>query len=391
MMRHLSGVCTVLVMGMIGVVAFSVDVAAQDPDPTVGEAAIPVAEAAAIAQYWVLMAEGRYDEAALTVGQLLSRYPRNIAVLSLLIEVDIAHGGATAALTSYEAWLGTRTMEEPGVVRRVARAMLYEWSRQATNGGVQSEALQALVQDGEADAVAVASAIVQRGDEAGVRMGVRLADSQSVAVVADRIRTTRGLKLRDIQLLSESHSQDAVSVLIEVLADPQPENRTAAADALGKIGGAQAEGALRPVLSDPHGGVRTSAAAALFRLGNFSGANILNELAASDSPAIRRTAAMFMASQPDEAWKTLVRNLLQEPDPVIRLDAARLIAPHDPELARAVLEQLSADPNLAIREETELVVAEIGGATLADLRALLRLGQPLARVRAARRILEITR
>ena len=80
----------------------------QEQMPTVPPAAIPAAEAAAIAQYWVLIAEGKFDEAAKTVGALAVKYPRSVAVLTLLVETDIARGGALTALTSYDSWLGAR-------------------------------------------------------------------------------------------------------------------------------------------------------------------------------------------------------------------------------------------------------------------------------------------
>lgn len=369
--------------------------ATQVPSATLPEAAIPREEAAALAQGWVLLAEGRYDEASQQARQVANRYPRNIAAVSLLVEADIARGGATVALGSYESWLGNRTVEAPAVIRRVARAMLYEWSRQTTNGGVQAEALEALAQDGDLAALSTVSSIVRdgirNGQESGLRMGVRMMDSESVATLTERLRSTTGLKLRDIQLLSTSGSPDAVAALVEVLSDPLAENRAAAADALGNIGGAQVQTALRPVLNDPNGVVRTAAAAALYRLGNFEGANILNDLAASDEPAIRRTAAMLMSSQPDARWKGLVRDLMADPDPLIRLDAAKMMAPHDPEAARQVFDQLQADDNMAIREETELAMAELPVATWPELRQILRTGRPLARVRAAKRILELTR
>ncbi len=382
----------VFLLAVAGTVALPQRAAAQTPAvPVLPAASMPVEEAAAIAQYWALVAERRFDEAASTIGRFLSRYPTNISAFALLIEVDIARGGSATALASYETWLGPRTLEEPGVLRRVARATLYEWARQATNGPARSEALEALAQDGDAAALGVVSALIQEGQEAGLRMGVRLKDERSVGVLVERVRTMRGLKLREIQLLAQSGSQAAVPGLIEVLADPQAENRAAAADALGKIGGPGAENALRPMLSDPHGGVRTAVAGALFRLGNFSGASILNELEASGSTSVSRSAALLMASQPDEAWKSLVRSLLSDPEPVIRLDAARMLAPHEPDTVRPVLEQLSFDANLAIREETELVIAELPITNLAQLRAILRSGTPLGRVRAARRLLVMTR
>ena len=376
---------------MLTLLVVAAPAAAQTAPPVMPPAAIPVEEAAVLAQYWALLAEGKYDEAARTAGQVLNRHPRNVAVLSLVVETDIAHGGATTALSSYETWLGNRSVEEPGILRRIARAVLYEWARQSTNSSARSEALIALVKDGDSNAIGVLGAMVQGGQESGLRAGARLQDPQAIDQIVARLRATPGLKLRDIQLLADSGSRRAVPALIELLADPQHENRAAAADALGRMGGPEAENALGPVLQDPHGLVRLSAAAALFRMGNFAGAGLLNDLAANDSASIRRSAAALMASQPDESWKNLVRGLLSDPDPVIRLDAARLIAPHDPGAARAVLDQLAFDDNLAIREETELVLAELPISAMTDLRVLMRNGRPLARVRAAGRLLDITR
>lgn len=372
--------------------ALPVSSRAQGQVPTMPPAAIPSVEAAAIAQFWVLIAEGKFDEAAITVGGLASRYPRNIAVLTLLVETDIARGGALTALNSYETWLGTRAVEEPGVLRRIARAVLYEWARQTADGGARNDALMVLANDGDMDAAAAIVAMRQAGDENGLRASVRMGDPAAVEVVAGRVRQSSGLKLRDLQLLAESHSPAAIPVLVEVLKDmASPENRAAAADALGKIGGPEAERALLPVLADPHGLVRTAAAAGLFKMGNFSGAAILNELAASEHSSIRRTAAMFMASQPDEAWKTLVRGLLNDPDPTIRLDAALMIAPHDAAAARSVLDALNADPNPAIREATQMAEADQSTTSLPTLRSLMRRGDPMARIRAAARVLTLTR
>jgi HEAT repeat protein len=365
--------------------------AQQTPPPTLPMATMPVEEAAAIAQYWALLAEGRAKEAGPAIYQLLNRYPRNIAVLSLAIEVDIARGGAATALATYEGWLGSRTLEEPAVVRRVARALLYEWARQTSHTVARGEALDALAQDGDESARAVLLAIAQADTEAGLRMGVHLKDPKAIGRVAERLRTTRGSKMRDIELLARSDSPLAVPALVELLRDTEAEHRAAAADGLGRIGGSAAERALGPMINDPHGAVKTAASAALFKLGNFAGLNLLNELAASPNPAIRAGAAMLMASRPDETWKALVRGLLSDPDPTIRLDAATMLAPHEPTTARPVLDQLAYDSSLAIREETELVIATLPVSTLVDLRSIMRVGRPLARVRAAGRVLEMTR
>jgi hypothetical protein len=376
---------------MAGLAAAPLVASQQAQPPTLPPAVIPAEEAAAIAQYWVALAEGRGREAGAAASQLLGRYPRNVAVLDLAVEIEIARAGASAALGTYEAWLAGRPVEEPGVLRRVARSFLYEWSRQVTNGEARGEALNALAEDGDSAALSVLRAIAQSNSEDGLRTAVHLRNPQAIGQVIERMRATRGLKVRDLELLGDSGSPLAASALIEALKDPRPENRDAAARALGAIGGPAAEQALLPVLDDPHGVVRTSAAAALFKLGNYTGINILTALATSDSASVRRTAAMFMESRPDEAWKALVRGLLADPDPLIRLDAARMLSPYDPAASRSVLEQLAMDSNRAIREETELAIARLPVATFADLRGVMRTGQPVARVRAAGRVLEMTR
>ncbi len=359
--------------------------------PTLPPAAIPVTEAAALTQYWAALAEGRYDDAVQALAGLLSRHPNHIGFLSVAVEATIAQSGAHAGLTLYEEWQAGRAVEEPGVLRRVARAVLYEWGRQVANGSVRSEALLALARDGEPDALQVLADMAAQADEGGLRAGVRLQWPQAIADVATRIRATTGLRLRDINLLAESGSQQAVPVLVELLGDPQPENRSAAASALGRIGGAAAENALVPALQDEHGLVRMNVAAALFQMGNFAGAGLLHDMAANESASIRLSAAQMLASQPDQGWQALVRSLLDDPDPQIRLEAGRLIAPHDPGAARAVLEPLAFDPNIAIREEAELVRSELPISTFPELRALMRGGSPLARVRAASRVLALTR
>jgi HEAT repeat protein len=375
----------------------------QEQAPTMPSAAIPTAEAAAIAQYWVLFAEGKFDEAAKTIGGVVSRYPKNVAVLTLLVETDIARGGALTALKSYEGWLGTREVEEPGVLRRIARAVLIEWARQAADTNARNEALVVLASDGDLDAAAAIARMRQARTESGLRMAVQTGDPAAIDAVSERIRLGSGLRMRDLSLLAQSNSPRAVPVLVEMLKDSNPENRASAADALGKIGGAEAEGALAPMLSDPHGLVRNAAAAALFRNGNFSGAGILREMADNEScrsnapgdpeacANFRITAARLMASRPDEEWKALVRGLLNDPNASIRLDAALMLAPHDPAATRPVLDALNNDPNIAIREAVQMAEADQSTSSLPTLRGLLRTGEAMVRVRAAARILALTR
>ena len=181
--------------------------ASQKPaPPTIPTGAIPVEEAAALAEYWVLIANGRVNDAEARIGQLLARYPRNISILALAIEAEIAKGGATKALDTYEAWLGGRTVEEPGVVRRIARAMLHEWARQANDSSARAEALDALARDGDLNALNVMRSIAQTDTESGLRMAVHFRNPQAVAKVVERMKATRGSKIRDIDMLGNSGS-----------------------------------------------------------------------------------------------------------------------------------------------------------------------------------------
>lgn len=357
--------------------------------PTLPPAAIPQAESAALTEGWASLAAGRYEDAARVAARVSSRFPRSVAAALLAVEADIARGGATRALDAYESWLGGRTLDEPGVLRRIARAFLYEWSRQTSDTRARTIALEALAADGDPQAAAILGPAGAAGstDRQAKAKGPDAAVDRLAAAVA----SNSGLKLREIQQLGDTGNPRAVVPLVAVLADPNPENRAAAAEALGRLGGDQAMAALRPLLKDPHGVVKVAAAGALYGLGDFSGANVLQELAANDEPSMRRTAAQLMASHPDENWKALVRGLASAPDTTIQLDAARMMTPHDPEAARAILDRLMNDPNLAIREEAAVAFAEAPISDFPTLRRLLRASPGRARVHAAARILALTR
>ncbi len=354
--------------------------------PALPPAAVPREEAAALAQSWVLLAEGKYEEASQRARGVLARFPRSVAALALLIETDIARAGATSALDSYDRWIETQQLEEPAALRRVARAFLYEWSRQTKDLHAQNDALAALAQDGDEGAGAVLAALPTA---AGVR--AQQGDPKAVDDLISRLKSASGSKVNEIQLLAETGAPRAASVIRPLLSDPLPNNRAAAAGALGTLEDRAAIPQLKPLLQDPSGNVRVSAAGALYQMGDMSGAAILDELATSEHESIRRSAALLMASQPSETWKALVRGLATAEDPAIRLDAARLMAPHDPEFSRQLFEQLANHENVAIREQAAVTMAESPSAGFLELRRVLRLPVGQAKVRAAARILHMTR
>ena len=364
---------------------------AQQPQQTLPAAAIPTAEGAVLAEGWTSLAAGKYEDAARVAARALSRYPRNVAALSLAIEAEVARGGATRALKMYETWLGARTVEEPGVLRRVARAFLHEWARQTTDKNARIDALEAIAADGDAEAASVLASLRGGASTSGSDSNGPRASDAEVDRLAAQIGASGGLKLREIQKLADTANPRAVVPLVSVLSDPHPENRATAAEALGRFGGPQALAALRPLLIDPHGVVRVAAAGALYKHGDYSGASILQQLAVSDESSMRRSAALLMESNPDESWKALVRSLGNDPDATVQLDAARMLAPHDPAAARAIFERLLKDPNLAVREAAATAYSEAPISDFAALRRLLHAPSGRAKVGAAARILAVTR
>src|SRR5262245_7796281 len=88
---------------------------AQDVPPAKA-AASP--EAIQIAQAWALLAQGDSGRAATLAANLLVQYPRNVSILALAIEADVARTGAMAGLDTYERWLGARKLEDGYALRR---------------------------------------------------------------------------------------------------------------------------------------------------------------------------------------------------------------------------------------------------------------------------------
>ena len=117
----------------------------------------------------------------------------------------------------------------------------------------------------------------------------------------------------------------------------------------------------------------------------------LRQLETSEHAGIRLIAAQATATRPDGAWLRLVRSLITDADPEVRREAAQLLAPHDPDAAKAALRPLLTHANPAEREAATLSFVQFVDDDLASLRRFLRTGDAETRVRAAARILELTR
>src|SRR5690606_10372952 len=83
-------------------------------------------------------------------------------------------------------------------------------------------------------------------------------------------------KIRIIRALADSRSATAVPALLGLLATGRDIERSAAADALGRLGAQEAVGPLTAQLDHANFSVRFAAAAALSRLGNAGGLPFLD-------------------------------------------------------------------------------------------------------------------
>jgi hypothetical protein len=355
------------------------------------ELAPPPPAVSALAEGWRLLAKGDAEAAGQAAWKVLGQDQHMAGALALAVEAGIARGGSSAGLSAYEKWLGSRRVDEPQTLRRVARAMLVEFVSRERSGQLRLDALKALAADGDPQAalrLEEAAAANQFGE---IRALASLGNERAVNRLIAQLESQPGSKTLVIDALGESGSKAAVPHLRALLADPSDLNRASAADALGRLDATEAIPQVRALLQDPVFTVRLKAAGALLRLNDSSGLSLLNELAASEHGGVRVAAARELASQPDMTWQGFVRGLTSDPDPVVRLEAARLIAPYDQALARAVLDALMHDENLGIREAASGVLVDRVAGDFATLRRLLRSGDDLTRGKAAARILELTR
>jgi HEAT repeat protein len=348
-----------------------------------------------LAQGFGYLSSGDVTRAAAVAAQLLVQFPLSEAGAALAVSAELPRTGWLGALSTYEQWLAARRAEDPYVLRRVARECLRDALR---NVGTRPRALEALIADGDPDAIAQA----QAGSAAG-----RFADTQALATAGDE-RAVRAIiaqmeampqaRASLIEALSRSRSKLAVPPLMALLDDQDFATKARAADALGKLGAREAIDKLRALIDDKQQfSVRFSSAEALSRMGDASGLTFLRSIldthatnAAASLVRIQAAAALALLG-PDSGWMDTARALMNDPDSHVRVLAAQTLAPYDNATAKAALTALSNDPNPAIRQLAAQVMAADVAGDFSTLRSLLRSQDGDARTSAAARILELTR
>jgi len=349
------------------------------------------ADLASIARGWTLLVSGDTAQASKLSTQLLSRYPRSAAVLALAIEVEVSRGGVLAGLDAYERWLGSRAVEDAYAVRRVAGLVLREIASGDKDRATRFAAVEALVADGETDAAGLLPSLDAAAPvEAALRVA---ADANAPALDALIAQANQPGPARRVAVvaLGRTRSPRATGALMSALDDPDPTVRAASAEALGTLRAATAVPQLKPLLDDAVVTVRLAAAGSLLAMNDPSGLPLLRQLQASEHAAIRIAAARASSSAADAEWLAVVRDLTSDADPEVRREAAELIAPYDAALANATIEPLLADSNPAERQAAADTYVKYVTKDFAVLRRFLRTADAGTRVRAADRVLELTR
>ena len=369
--------------------------ATQAPAPPPG--AMNVVELTTITQGWAYLAQGDIDKADAIATEALRHDPSNPALVALAVETSIARAGWTAGLETYERWQSHRLVDDFYVLRRVARAALFEAAQSSDDAGLRTEAVQALWEGGEASA---AAALLRQREGLGHPIDTQtlaaLGDSEAVETVIAALQSDTGDRMGAIRALGRSRSPLAVAPLVEVLDHhPRPELRAAAAEALGRLDARAAIPALQALLNAEVPMTRMAAASALYQMRDFSGIAVLQLALGSEVPAVRLEAARAMAPRPgempDPSWLSVVRELARDPDAGIRIGAAQLLVAQDPIAARESVERLANAADLAVRDAAERALPAVMGSNFGEIRMLMKTADPLTRVRAAGRILALTR
>jgi HEAT repeat protein len=343
------------------------------------------AEVSVIADGWMALRQGDLPRALSASAVALRDYPRSPAAITLSVEAAIASRGWRAGLDAYEQWLANRPVEEFYVLRRVARAVLYDALTTPLDVSLRLDVVNALVQDGETNLLADVPST-----DANAAVRAAAGDDRAVAaLVAGLGDGPRAMA--SIEALGHSHSRAAVAPLEQVLHSPRAELRAAAATALGDLDARDAIPRLQALLQDEQLLPRMAAAGSLIRMGDTSANALVSQWFMSDVADVRLKAAQMTASSPDVNWMSQVQRLLTDPDPMIRIGASNLLSKHDPATAAWTLRQLANDRNLAIREEAVRVLPESIAGDFTELRRFLRAADPATRVHAALRIFTLTR
>ncbi|MBA5861900.1 MAG: hypothetical protein GDA65_04210 [Nitrospira sp. CR1.1] len=162
-------------------------------------------------------------------------------------------------------------------------------------------------------------------------------------------------------------SPESVSMRLgELLADPDPEVRRTAAEALGKIGHQSASSGLIAALADRDHRVRAAAALALGRVSDGMGATPLVEHLADSSEPVRSASALALGEMTlSGVHEEQILKALHNPDVSTRIAASRVLLSLDAVSFSRDLVSALEDSNAQVRQGIAAALGET-----ADVRSL---------------------
>jgi HEAT repeat protein len=149
--------------------------------------------------------------------------------------------------------------------------------------------------------------------------------------------------------------------LNELLADPDPEVRRTAAEALGKVGHQSAQAALLSALNDRDHRVRAAAALSLGSVSGSSNEVALVEHLADASESVRSASALALGEiESSAAREGLILKVLQHPESSARVAASRALLSLDSVSFSKDLVSALRDSNANVRQGVAAVLGETG-------------------------------
>jgi AAA family ATP:ADP antiporter len=267
-------------------------------------------------------------------------------------------------------------------VGAAALATLAMWRARGAYGGALMEALRAgnpevfFAEDEpfggfrrDAAAISVLVAGTSDPDPAIRRISMEiLADTDTLttdAVAVGLRDSDSGVRIAALRGAARRGDASTLPDVVRLLADPDPDVRAGAADALAACSpaGRDLSPELSPLLSDPDPSVRARAAKTVIRFPDAGdGRVVLGEMAASPDPQWRAAAVEALGEVGDGLGR--VRDALADRDASVRRAAASALRGFEPQASIEPLLEALGDPDPTVRDEA--------------VETAIRLGAPLA-------------
>lgn len=182
------------------------------------------------------------------------------------------------------------------------------------------------------------------------------------AAVRDVAAQDPALRVQAAERLGEADEAErerAIVALQQMLADPHPRVRAAAAEACGQLNSHALRAPLIARIDDPDASVREVAIIALTQFGDTDAIDAVRRAVDSEHPETRFQAVLsYVELRPDDAEP--LRERIRDEDPMVRMNTALALGlSHDPR-AHELLQQCLGDHNPAVRQRAAIALAQRG-------------------------------